>query len=81
MGALVRDRFLRSSKHTAKLLATGNQPLVHRNDFKDHFWGVGPPSSAGNSSSWGSGAGEGSNHYGKILMEVVRFSSLAAYSL
>jgi predicted NAD-dependent protein-ADP-ribosyltransferase YbiA (DUF1768 family) len=73
MGALVRDRFLRSSKHTAKLLATGNQPLVHRNDFKDHFWGVGPPSGNGSgsgNSSWGSGAGEGSNHYGKILIEV-----------
>jgi len=72
MGALVRDRLLRSPKHAAKLLLTAHQPLVHRNAYKDHFWGCGPLAAggAGASSSGGAGAGEGSNHYGKILMEV-----------
>lgn len=55
MLGLLRQKFADPALE-AKLLATGDEELVEVNEWGDRFWGV--------------CAGEGSNHLGKLLMQV-----------
>ena len=54
---LVRQKFTSNSALAEQLLATGDRELVEGNYWNDVFWGQCP-------------VGTGSNHLGKILMQV-----------
>lgn len=55
MRALLRDKFSSGSLLAARLLATGDAPLIEGNTWGDRFWGV--------------CYGVGQNHLGRLLME------------
>lgn len=55
----VRQKFTTSLGLGDKLAATGDVPIIEGNTWGDRFWGVDPPGSA-----------NGSNHLGRLLMEV-----------
>jgi ribA/ribD-fused uncharacterized protein len=56
MLGLVRQKFTNNTQLTEKLLSTGDEELIEGNHWGDCFWGV--------------CKGKGSNHLGKILMQV-----------
>lgn len=56
MRTILRDKFKPGSALAARLIATGDQPLVEGNTWGDRFWGV--------------CKGEGLNNLGIILMSI-----------
>ncbi len=58
MLSLLRKKFTRDPDMREKLLATGDAEIVEDNDWEDTFWGV--------------CRGKGSNHLGKLIMQVRR---------
>ncbi len=55
---IVRDKFTRSLSLKTKLVLTGDHELIEGNHWNDTYWGV--------------CRGNGTNHLGRILMEVRR---------
>ena len=53
---ILKDKFTRNPDLKQKLLQTGNIPIVEENTWNDRYWGV--------------CNGQGSNHLGKLLMNV-----------
>ena len=58
MEEVVRAKFIQNPELAARLLGTGQMPLVEGNNWGDAFWGVDVNS------------GNGENHLGRILMKI-----------
>jgi len=58
MEEVVRAKFNQNPHLAARLMATGQMPLVEGNDWGDTFWGVDVKT------------GKGENNLGKILMKI-----------
>jgi len=64
----MKTTFRQNSDLAARLLGTGQMPLVEGNNWGDMFWGVDVKS------------GKGENHLGRILMKIREELSLSATS-
>ena len=56
MAAVLEAKFTQNPDLAARLIATGNRPLIEGNTWRDTFWGV------------SARTGRGENHLGRLLM-------------